>query len=236
MTHCNIVYAVNKLAKFTRKPGIKHSEALLHLLRYLRDNPLLGIKFYSDCSRSPLIVMVQSQEIKQNKPFFGFSDSSWNDNVDTGCSMGCFIITYMGGIMDHSSNMLDPVALSLAEAKYDEGCVAFMAASHLRMLLRELEGIEEQKLVPTTIYFDSKSAIIMGNSYKDTKHTQHIMRRYHYVRNEIAANRFTMDWLGTKFIISDIGTKQLPGPQHEFFMELIHIRVKDQRSLIQEGL
>jgi hypothetical protein len=41
--------------------------------------------------------------------------------------------------MDHSSNLPDPVALSSAEAEYNEGCIAFMAASHLRMLLCELE-------------------------------------------------------------------------------------------------
>jgi len=143
MTHCDIVYVVNKLAKFTRKPGVKHFEALLHVLRYLRDNMLLGIKFYSDCSRSPLITMLQSQEIKQEEVFFGFPDSSWNDDINTGRSTGCFIITYMGRIVDHSSNMPDPVALSSAEAEYNEGSVAFMAASHLLMLLCELEGIEE---------------------------------------------------------------------------------------------
>ncbi len=47
----------------------------------------------------------------------------------------------MGGIVDHSSNMPDPIALSLAEAEYNEGCVAFMASSHLRMLLVEFEGV-----------------------------------------------------------------------------------------------
>jgi hypothetical protein len=57
--------------------------------------------------------------------------------------------------------MPEPVALSSAEAEYNEGCVAFMAASHLRMLLCELEGIQESTLPPTTIYFDSKSAIAM---------------------------------------------------------------------------
>jgi hypothetical protein len=43
-----IVYAVNKLAEFTRSPGKKYFEALIHLLRYLRDNPNLGVTFYSD--------------------------------------------------------------------------------------------------------------------------------------------------------------------------------------------
>lgn len=41
--------------------------------------------------------------------------------------------------MDHSSNLPDPVALLSAEAEYNEGCIAFMAASHLRMLLCKLE-------------------------------------------------------------------------------------------------
>jgi len=141
----------------------------------------------------------------------------------------------MGGIVDHSSNMPDPVALSSAKAEYNEGCVAFMAASHLRMLLCELEGIKEANMAPTTMFFDSKSAIAMGSSYRDTKHTRHIMRRYHYVRNEIAANRFNMKWIGTEFMIGDIGTLQTPGPRHTFLVELIHIKVKDQRSLIQEG-
>jgi hypothetical protein len=61
------------------------------------------------------------------------------------------------------------------------------------------------------------------------------MRRYHYVRNEIVANRFTMKWIGTEFMISGIGTKQTPGPRHTSLVELIHIKVKDQWSLIQEG-
>jgi len=113
--------------------------------------------------------------------------------------------------------------------------MAFMAASHLRMLLYELEGIDESSIVPTIMYFDSRSAMAMGSSYRDTKHTYHIMRRYHFVRNEIAAKRFEMRWISTEFMISDIGTKQLPGPRHTFLMELIHIKVKDQRSLIQEG-
>jgi hypothetical protein len=82
----------------------------------------------------------------------------------------------MGGVVDHSSNLSDPVALSSAEAEYNEGYIAFMAASHLRMLLCEMEHVDEEAMQPTAMYFDSKSAIAMGDSYKDTKHTRHILR------------------------------------------------------------
>ncbi len=45
------------------------------------------------------------------------------------------MIWYMGGIVDHSSNLPDPMALSLAEAEYNEACLAFMVTNHLRMIL-----------------------------------------------------------------------------------------------------
>jgi hypothetical protein len=145
------------------------------------------------------------------------------------------MIIYMGGIVDHSSNMPDPIALSSAEAEYNEGCVAFMAGSHLCMLLCEFEGIKDEEKAATTIYFDSKSAIAMGANYKDTKHTRHIMRRYHYVRQNIAANRFTSSWIKTEFQIADIGTKNNDGPRHKLLVELALVKVKDQKGLIQEG-
>jgi hypothetical protein len=34
------------------------------------------------------------------------------------------MIIYMGGVVEHSSNMPDPVALSSAEAEYNEACLA----------------------------------------------------------------------------------------------------------------
>jgi hypothetical protein len=177
MTRTDILFAVNKLAKISRSPGRVHFDVLIHLLRYLRDNVYLGIKFYSNFMEAPLLKSLSSQNIEQHHPFFCFSDSSWNDDPDTGRSTGCFIITYMGGVVDHSSNMPNPVALSSTESEYNEGCVAFMTASHLRMLLCVLEQISEEDMSPITIYFDSKSAIAMGSSYKDTKHTRHIERR-----------------------------------------------------------
>jgi len=69
----------------------------------------------------------------------------------------------MGGVVDHSSNLPDPVAMSSAEAEYNEGCTALKAAQHLRMLLAELEGSEESKMAPTNIYF-LENALQLTNS------------------------------------------------------------------------
>jgi hypothetical protein len=83
-----------------------------------------------------------------------------------------------------------------------------MAASHLRMLLCEMENTDESKIPPTTIFFDSKRAIAMGQSNRDTKHTSHILSRYHDVHDCISSSHFSMQWIQTEFQIADIGIKQ----------------------------
>jgi hypothetical protein len=60
-----------------------------------------------------------------------------------------------------------------------------------------MEGNSETEMEAMNVHFDSKSAIAMDSSYHDTKHTRHIMRRYHYVREGIASNRFAAKWITT---------------------------------------
>ena len=60
-----------------------------------------------------------------------------------------------------------------------------MALAHFRMLIHELLN-KDPDIVPEEsplIVLDSKSAICMANNGKDNKHTRHIARRMHFVRN-----------------------------------------------------
>jgi hypothetical protein len=114
-------------------------EALLHLLRCLRDSMYLGFKFYSDINMSPIIRLLSSNGISLDILLCTFIDSSWNDDIDTSRSSGCFMIFYMGGVVEHSSNMSDLVALSSAEVEYNEACLACMVIAHLKQFLEDLE-------------------------------------------------------------------------------------------------
>ena len=60
-----------------------------------------------------------------------------------------------------------------------------MDLAHFRMLINELLN-EDPDMVPkeaTLIVLDSKSSMCMAKNGKDTKHTRHISRRMHFVRN-----------------------------------------------------
>ena len=112
-------------------------------------------------------------------------DSCWQDFTYTGRSKGAYIIFYQGGTINHGTNFPGPVFQSSAESEYNAACTARMALSHFRTLIHELLN-KDTHIVPEKyplILLDSKFAICMAKNGKDTKHTRHIARRIHLVRN-----------------------------------------------------
>ena len=204
-TRTDILYAVNKLAKFNRKPGTCHMDSIVHVLQYLRDNPDCAIKYYSDYQSAPVYNILKDNGVDTSNELITFTDSSWQDDPDTSRSTGCYLIMYRGGVVDHSSNLPDPIALSSAEAEYNEACLACRATAHMKMLLEELEMMEIHHPIP--ILLDSKAAHDMGHSFKSTKHTRHILRRYHYVREGQLTGEHELIWIPKSYQLADIGTK-----------------------------
>ena len=73
----DLSFAVNKLAKFSANPGKVHSEGLMHLLRYIRDNNTLGLKYYVDLNYAPVTDPLRQASIKTKNHLMDFSDYSW---------------------------------------------------------------------------------------------------------------------------------------------------------------
>ena len=112
----NLGFAVNKLAKFSANPGKVQFEGLVHLLRYIRENNTLGLKYYADLNDEPVTDILRQANIKTKNHLIAFSDSSWQDCTDTGISTVAYIIFYQGGPIDHGTHVPVPVAQSSAES------------------------------------------------------------------------------------------------------------------------
>ena len=69
-------FSIHKLAKFSSNPGKVHFEGLIHLLRYIRDNKTLGLKYYADLNDAPVTDLLRQANIKTNNHLMAFSDSS----------------------------------------------------------------------------------------------------------------------------------------------------------------
>ena len=143
-----------------------------------------------------------------------FSDSSWQDYPDTGRSTGAYIIFYQGGSIYHGAHVPGPVAQSSAESKYNAACTSGMALPHFRMFVHEFLN-KDPDIVPKEsplIILDSKSSICMANIGTDNKHTRHIARRMHFVRNGEKFKMNKIDWCEKGLQLADIGTKNVSEP------------------------
>ena len=203
-------------------------DSIVHLLRYIRDSPSFGIKYYSDYEQSPVHKMLKQNGINTNRELVTFSDSSWQDDPDNSKSTGCYLNIYRGGLIDHSSNMPDPVALSSAKAEYNEGCLACMGTAHIKMLLEDLEQMELDYPIP--IIIDSKAAHDMGHSFKSTKHTRHILRRYHYVREGQLTGEHELTWIPKLYQLADIGTKPVNRLDLQNRLQYLFVKLNHERK------
>ena len=114
-----------------------------------------------------------------------FSDSSWQDFPDTGRSTGAYITFYQGGPIDHVTHVPGPVYQSSSENEYNAACTEGMDLSHFRMLIHDFLN-KNPDIVPeeaSMIVLDSKYAMCMAKNGNDTKHTRHIVRKIHFLRN-----------------------------------------------------
>ena len=105
-------FAVHKLAKFSSNPGKVHFEGLVHLLRYIRDNKTLGLKYYASMKDAHLSDLLRQASIKNENQLMDFSDYSWKYCPDTGRNTGAYIIFYQGGPIDHGTHVTVPVSQS----------------------------------------------------------------------------------------------------------------------------
>ena len=107
-------FCSTQVGKVSANPGKVHFEGLVHLLRYIRDNNTLGLKYYADLNDAPVTDLLRQDNINTKNNLMAFSDSSWQDCPDTGRITGEYIIFYQGGPIDHGTHVPGPVALDCA--------------------------------------------------------------------------------------------------------------------------
>jgi hypothetical protein len=102
-----------------------------------------------------------------------------------------------------------PVALSSAEAEYNNSCAAAVAATAMGMLLQDIRGLVTDVPLRIPLLLDNKACISMGESFSDRKHNRHIIRRYHYVRYMVKDDRIVLYWVPADVQLADPVTKCL---------------------------
>ena len=104
-----------------------------------------------------------------------------------------------------------------------------MALLYFRMLVNELLN-EDPDMVPKEaplIVLDSKSAMCMAKNGRDTKHTRHIARRMHLVRNGDKCKMHKIEWCEGGLQLTDIGTNNVSETDLTPRMKYIMVRLEN---------
>ena len=89
-----------------------------------------------------------------------------------------------------------------------------MALAHFSLLINELLN-KDPNIVPEEaplIVLDTKYNMCMAKNGKYTKHTRHISRRMHFVRNGEKCMMHKIDWCGGGMQLVDIGANNVSEP------------------------
>ena len=75
-TRMDLSFAVHKLENFPSNPGKVHFKGLVNILRYIRENKTLELKYYADMDDAPVSDLSRKSSIKNDNQLMAFSDSS----------------------------------------------------------------------------------------------------------------------------------------------------------------
>ena len=104
-----------------------------------------------------------------------------------------------------------------------------MDLSLFRMLIHEFLNKDPEKVPEKAplIIFNRNGDVCMANNGKDTKHTRHITRRVHFVRNGEKLKMHNNDWCEGGLQLAEIETKNVGDNELNPRMRYIMVRIDD---------
>jgi len=191
-TRPDICFTVQHLSQYLKCPRVPHMSAAMHVLRYLKGTPSLGL-FYSDVADYSVT---------------GYSDSDWAACPDTRRSVTGFCVLLGGSLISWKSKKQPVVSLSSAEAEYRALSKVTAELSWLSRLLADL-GVSVPS--PISVSCDSQAAVHIANNPVFHERTKHIEVDCHYVRTLLHNGFLKLSHVSTSRQLADLLTKALSG-------------------------
>lgn len=211
-TRPDIAHAVNQVSQFQINPTIIHWTAVKRIIKYLKTYPDLGLEFKG----------IKNNDMN-NLQFHCYCDADWAQDKLDRKSIGGYLIRLNNDVISWQVKKQSVVALSSTEAEYMQMTQAAKEIKWFSNLFKELKEISLSIYYqPTTIMFcDNRSAIELSKNDLYHDRTKHIDLRYHFIRDCIKDNLFTIIHVPTTEQQADIFTKGLQKVLFTKFRNLI---------------
>jgi len=199
ITRPDISFVVQTLSQYMQTPKKSHWDAALRVVKYIKQEPGLGILLSSNADDS----------------LSCFCDADWAACPNTRRSVTGFFIKFGQSLISWKSKKQHTVSRSSAEAEYRSLATATSEVVWLLGLFDEL-GVRVKK--PVSVYCDSKAALQIAANPIFHERTKHIEIDCHFVRDKIKEGKIRTHHIGTKDQEADVLTKGLGRSQHAYLL------------------
>ncbi|XP_015166295.1 uncharacterized mitochondrial protein AtMg00810-like [Solanum tuberosum] len=164
-TRMDIAFSVQYLSQFLQNPREPHLKVAYHVLRYLKNDPCLGIHLSNnaDCSITT------------------YCDSDWAACPDTRKSVSGYVVLMGDSPVSWKSKKQTTISLSSAKAEYR---AIRKAVGELVWLERLLIELNLPCKLPISVFCDSQTAIHISKNPVFHERTKHIEVDCHFVREK----------------------------------------------------
>jgi transposase InsO family protein len=191
ITRPDISYAVSIVSQFMTNPRVPHMNAVIRILKYLKNAPGRGL-FY----RSSGHLRIE-----------GYTDADWAGSPSDRKSTTGYCTFIGGNLVTWRSKKQSVVARSSAEAEYRAMAHTTCELTWLRTVLQEF-GLLTQG--PTPLYCDNQAAIHIASNPVFHERTKHIEVDCHFVRSKVESKDIITPFVPSGSQLADIFTKALP--------------------------
>ena len=189
-TRPELSYAIHLLSQFMHSPRTEHWDAVMRVIRYLKNNPGQGI------------LLRAGSDLKLT----AWCDSDYATCPETSRSLTAWFIQLAGSPISWKTQKQDTVSRSSTEAEHKAMGDTVSELLWLRELLTTL-GVDCSSTIP--LYCDNMSAIHLSKNPVYHERTKHVAKEYHFIRDEIVRGVVYPRHVPTTHQLADILTKAL---------------------------
>ncbi|CAH9145017.1 unnamed protein product [Cuscuta epithymum] len=205
VTRPDIVYPVSQLSQFLSHPRQSHLDAVIRVLRYLKQTPGQGIFLSSD----------DDFNLK------GYCDADWAGCSFTRRSSTGYFISLGNSPISWRTKKQSVVSRSSAEAEYRAMAMTVSEILWLRWLLRDLT-IDQTNATP--LYCDNQAARHIALNPVFHERTKHVEMDCYFVRERVASKEIEPVSISTVNQVADIFTKALGTDRFQFLRSKLGVR------------
>jgi len=204
-TRPDIAFSVQHLSQFLQAPREPHLKAALHVLRYLKKEPSLGVLL----NHSPTFDML------------AYCDADWASCSHSRRSISGFVVFLGDTLISWKSKKQTTISLFSAEVEYPSLRRLVAELSWLSRLLHEL-GLTH--ITPIPVKCDNMAAIYIAKNPVFHERTKHIEVDCHFVRHKLMEGLIQLSFVPSQQQLANLLTEPLTGFQHSSIVSKLGVQ------------